>query len=106
MWPPISDVPQSLHYRSIDDSQFADSCRTGSIVLSHQACLFDTGVQLTAPNSESPSGVEAQTRPLLALSLFHQIGVDHPFIPNLPVVALSPHVDDQLTIVGHVQRIL
>ena len=85
-------------------NQVADSCRAALTALSHQACLFDTGVQLAASNSESPSGVEALTRSLLALVLLHQIGFDHPFVPDLSVVALSPHVDDQLAIVRHVQR--
>jgi hypothetical protein len=60
-------------------------------------------VQLAGPNPEPPSGAWGPTCGFLTFPGHNTEGFNHPFIPNLSIVALAPHVDNQLTIVGHVQ---
>jgi hypothetical protein len=76
------------------------------MILSHQASLFDTGVQLSGPNSELPSGARAQARRFFPFAMLNSKGFNHPLVPNLSIVALAPHVDDHFTIVRYVQRCL
>src|SRR5436189_1642829 len=73
---------------------------------SHQAGLLNTRVQLASPNSEPPSRVGAAYGDFLTIPGLNAEGFNYPFIPDLSVVALAPHVDNQFAIVGHVHGCL